>query len=494
MKRRIPALLFASALLLTACGGENPPADTTAPTKDTEPDSTTVTEPIRATPDGTGFSGESVHILTGVNSSESWLYKIESTTGDVLNDAIYKQNETVEETLGVDLTFEIGEDNANALVTRILNSVLSAENEFDMVLGLQWSLVKLADDGVMRDLNDSPYLDFDQPWWSGDYMKNLNIADGRNYFATGDITLSYLRWMTCTYFNKTVYESFHGDPASMYQTVLDGNWTMDKLLEMTRDVWVDLNGNNNVDTDDRLGYRLMLNAPVDSLYMNAGGNYIEIDKDGTPVLNPVSERSLAAIAKVCDVFWENPSAYTYTNPTWDLYNHDITGKFAEDNALFLFGYFYSADYLRDMESDYGIIPYPKCDTDMDDYRAYIHNDVAVAFVPITCSDEKFDAVTAVMEEMAYQGYRLTSPTYYDSVLKGKYLRDNADVASQMIDLIHDAAFTDAGVVYADLLDTLGFFHRQLINGKNDSLATLWASWENSMQEKLDDLLETLSEE
>ncbi len=495
MKKAVRGIAWLMLLsLFPSCAGE-PPADTDGPAvSDTEDTAGTVeTEPLRATPEGTDFGSETVNILSWVSTSEMWLYDIESASGDVLNDAIYRQNRTTEENLNVTLAFENRDFKVDEFLTRVRTSVQAGDEDIDIVIARQYGTTRLIGDGAYRDLSESKYLDFSRPWWSGAYMENLNLSGDKVIYAAGDMTLSYLRWMTCCYFNKAVYESFWGDPMAMYQTVLDGEWTLDRVLEMTRDVWVDVSGDNKVDETDKLGYTLMTQAPTDSLYMNGGGQYIVRERDGTLVINPVTERTTKAMEKVCDIFWENPASCVVNPSTWTTFNTTIAGKFAADETLFLFGYFYTSDYLRNMESDYGIIPYPKCDTDMEDYRALIHNDVAVASIPVTVG-AKFDAASAVLEELAYQGYRLTTPTYYDAVLKGKYMREEADIGSQMIDRIRASAFTDVGVVYADMLNNLGFFHRELLHAQSDALASMWGGWESAMQTKLDALLEIFEAE
>ena len=43
---------------------------------------------------------------------------------------------------------------------------------------------------------------------------------------------------------------------------------------------------------------------------------------------------------------------------------------------------------------------------------------------LDCSDEDIDKVAAVIEEMAFQGYSIVTPEYYNVVLKQKYARDS----------------------------------------------------------------------
>jgi len=335
---------------------------------------------------------------------------------------------------------------------------------------------------------DSDYIDIDQPWWATEYIENINIGHDRLYLLTGDITPLFLRWISACYFNKNLYKSIHGDPNDMYDTVLDGKWTYDTVEKLTKDVYADLNGNGVTDSEDMLGYGTNANALSDSFYINMGGTYVKDDPDGMPVLDPVTDRTVGMIEALYSFYFENPSCLIY-GWSWNEFNNHITPKFAADEMMFLFAYFFTSDHLRDMDSDYGIIPYPKYDEIQDNYRALVHNDVCACAVPITC--QKPELVCAVMEELAFEGYMSTSPTYYDIVLKGKYLREEADIGTEMLDMIHDMACTETGYAYASMLANAGYMHRTLILDKKSSdLASLWASMETKSNEALNTLLES----
>ena len=45
-----------------------------------------------------------------------------------------------------------------------------------------------------------------------------------------------------------------------YQTVLDGSWTLDKLIAMTKDVYIDVNGSSTEDSGDIHGFSILPNC------------------------------------------------------------------------------------------------------------------------------------------------------------------------------------------------------------------------------------------
>lgn len=485
----ITASLLLIALLLTSCAGGV--TQETKDTTDTISAESTVTETTETSgvPTGTIFGGQQVNILyCPTQDGDEILFAAEEETGDVLNDEVYHRNLTVMDSLEVELGF-IMED-TSTIINTVRNSVQAADNNFDMITGAQFQLVKMINDGLYMNMIDAPYIDIDKPWWAGEYTKNINIGNDRLYFMTGDITPLFLRWISCCYFNKTVYENNYGDASAMYELVKNGEWTYDKVIELTEGLYVDNNMNGKTDKEDMLGYGLFTAALSDSMYLNSGATYTKRDADGMPVLDPVTELSVKAMEKLYDVYYTNPASCIYASD-WNVFNNEVTAKFAQDEMLFLFGYFFTSDYLRDMESDYGVIPYAKCDETVESYRALVHNDVSICAVPVTCGI--VDTVSAVMEELAFQGYKNTSPAYYDIVLKGKYMRDSTDIAAELIDLIHDVAYTETGYAYASMTADAGYMHRLLMDEKSANIVSKWASIQSKAEEAMAKLIESYSE-
>jgi hypothetical protein len=79
-------------------------------------------------------------------------------------------------------------------------------------------------------------------------------------------------------------------------------------------------------------------------------------------------------------------------------------------------------------------------------------------LPYNC--QKTEAVCAVLEEMAFEGYHNVSPVYYETVLKSKYARDNA--SGQMIDLVRDGLHTDIALIYPTSWNSIAILVRDTV--------------------------------
>ena len=113
-KQALVSLLLLTASLFAACadGGEEPATTTAA--ADTAADTVTeaVTEETRITLDMTGidYGGDEFHIVNYDNITDNQWVGIpddifsEEETGDLLGDAVYRRNRTVEEALNIKIT------------------------------------------------------------------------------------------------------------------------------------------------------------------------------------------------------------------------------------------------------------------------------------------------------------------------------------------------------------------------------------------------------
>ena len=163
-------------------------------------------------------------------------------------------------------------------------------------------------------------------------------------------------------------------------------------------------------------------------------------------------------------------------------------KFAQDKPQVL-----SAKHIDGMlrltTQDYGIIPTVKLNEEQSQYYSVVHDIATLQCVPTTCT--KLEAVSAVLEEMAYESYLSVTPSYYETALKTKYTRDN--LSSQIIDLLHDTAMTDMAYIYQDAFSSVGYAGRNLIASKKSDLASWYAKKEKAALKNMQKLIDKYTE-
>ena len=97
--------------------------------------------------------------------------------------------------------------------------------------------------------------------------------------------------------------------------------------------------------------------------------------------------------------------------------------------------------------------------------------VSLWCVPIDAKDSGMSC--AVMEAMAAQSWRSTTPVYFDMALKSRYSRDPE--TSAMMDLIKDSVLINFESLYNESIGNPWFVLRTLMPQKKDNFASYWAS-------------------
>ena len=181
----------------------------------------------------------------------------EEQTGERVDDAEYSRDRKVEELLGVKLNYITepgdwaGKDTFNG---KIKQSVMAGDGEYDLVDGMIAVTNMIVPDGVFLNLMEQDGLDFDDPWWAKDMDENLSAA-GKLYGICGAGLLSMYKSSYITYYNQKLIDDF-GLENPIRSPVLDGKWTLEKMMSMTKDITTDLDSDGKYTESDRYGLAL----------------------------------------------------------------------------------------------------------------------------------------------------------------------------------------------------------------------------------------------
>ena len=235
------------ALSITSCGDSGKPTESTTAGGDTTPTETTAPEPeIR------DLGGKNINIL--VRTEWNYEFMVDEETGDTVSDAIYQRNSRVEDTYKCNLNFiDFAGDWAHHddFTNVIHNSVLAGDGAYDFVAGYQAVLTTNIQNGDLMNLYDVPNLNLTASHWTQEGVDALTY-NGKCYEVGGDIAVSLLKGINCMFYNKKLAEDYSAP--DFYKLVDDGKWTIDKVLEVSKDVYKDLNGNGTKDESDQYGF------------------------------------------------------------------------------------------------------------------------------------------------------------------------------------------------------------------------------------------------
>ncbi|NLB16176.1 MAG: hypothetical protein GX827_05125 [Clostridiales bacterium] len=496
IKRCIASLIAAFLLVFSAfasasCGSDagandsynstDIPADTEG--AETEAETTSDTDARKQNDDGLpqkDFGGYNFRIV--FEKDQEHFYYTDNLTGDVINDAVYERNLAVSEKYNVEFSKVHCEDyQSNG--DWIQKTILAGEDAFDMSCTHVVYTGLIAQKGIFMNYYDLPYINFAQPWWSRSNIEDLTY-NGVALLAIGDYALSAIGRTYCVFFNKVQAESY-GMP-NMYQLVQDGKWTIDKLSDLTKDIYTDLNSNQQKDEEDYYGFATGWASDM-TAYLWAFDNPV-CRKDSSGEIQVVlhTDKINSIVEKLNKLMWENPGTY-YTQKNTDTVHSEKGGRdlFRLGRTLFGNGYIdYSIEFFREIDDDYGIIPYPKWDEAQAEYRSLVNGNHPILGVPMTTQDPERTGI--IIEALNSESYRSLIPVYIETALKVKYARDNESV--QVLDMLIANRFFDFGYVY-DGWKGGSFWIQNLIAAKQTEFESFYAKNETMILKHYSDVLE-----
>ncbi|MCQ2432367.1 MAG: hypothetical protein MJ175_07175 [Clostridia bacterium] len=477
------AALLAASSLMASCGDTATAPTETQKVNDTKSVETEEVDPMdlltSGVPEGTDFGGEVVHLWYTTNSisvAETYIDIAGQLDGDILNDAIYNANIAVEDKLNVDLDFfnsGVTTDNTGNSFNKLM---LANDTSIDLFSLIQWNSAKFAAEGMFYNMFNAKYLSYDQPWWDYTYMKEMTIGNDRIFALSGDFTVDRSRCLDCIYYNKQMFADFYEDADGLYQEVLDHKWTIERFRKIAEEVYSDLNNNGQIDREDRVGYCINSYNNLDGFFSGAGARTTARDENDIPYLVLNNDRTI----NVCDAIYAiaRDTVGGYNSGT--AYEEDVKNRemFCHGDSMFLIGFFYTAENMRDMKNDYGVVPMPLYDEAQEQYVSDVHDIMSIMAVPYNIT--KLDTVSAVLEELAFTGYKDVLPSYYEVLLKNKYARDS--ISASMIDLIRDNCKPDIAHIYGDPFGTMGYIVREMVQGKKPFASKYTSMEKNALKQ------------
>ena len=255
-----------------------------------------------------------------------------------------------------------------------------------------------------------------------------------------------------------------------------GEWTLDKYIEMCSSVSGDLDGNGVYDENDLYGMCIWQDSMM-GVINAAGEKFCSINKDGELELTLYNEKTLDVFNKYMAYVSDRTQVYSiYHSPD------KIEAMFANDQVMFYTRYLCIIKKYREMETDFGVLPYPKYDESQDSYYSTIAPyGCSFICVPKVVSDVEMSGI--ILEALAYESVSTVTPAYYDITLEGKMIRD--DESSEMLDIILGNRVFDLGLFYQ-----VGGYNEQIMNlfrNNKTDFTSMYETYKNSALAKLDEI-------
>jgi len=329
-------------------------------------------------------------------------------------------------------------------------------------------------EGLTYSYDDIPYIDLSRPYWLREANKTLTLR-GNQYTALGNLNINAYCLAHAIIFNKAMVVDF--ELGNLYNLVDNGKWTFNKMEELMKVVIDDINGDGVMDENDRYGYLAHPKEVLPSFWIAADTYSVGKDSEDLPYLAMGSEKFVTAFDKTFNILWDSGAYYKVAGGP-DIPDNAVK-MFANNQSLFMDMTFIVLQRIRGMETDFGIIPYPKLNEAQDDYVSRIEYYMPFN-VPIICPD--LDRAGIMLEVL--NSYSATSiiPVFYENSLKAKGTRDVE--SESMIDLIFNSLVVDIGDT--TLCDKIrDGFVAKMFETNDRNLASKLASTEEIIQNFID---------
>ncbi len=418
----------------------------------------------------------------------------EGLTGATMQDVVYKRNMAVEEKYNVRVDQILADNLQPSEIAQ--NYYMAGDFCFDVIYGWGTKMGPCIIENYFADLNSLENVDLTEEYWCPSAMDELSI-NGSVYVWINDISMNKLEWAYFLLYNKQLFEDYNVEAlcGSPYDLVDSGEWTIDNFLKMVTSVSNDLDGDGEITKYDVFG---MINLYPSDLAKGAGITVSQRQDDGTYRLSYYNDKSIDIANKLNDVYsntdhnklesqiWKDADISAY-NDQWEY----ARSFFATDHALFLNGCAYLTVEFRDMESDFGILPYPKYD---ENQEGYIHTVSGLSSMFALPSTYRTDISTAspertgmILEYMAYKSNEMVLPQYYDTLMKGQRLNSENDC--RMLDIIRTS-------IRYEFCEVMGFGEIMdnyiAVMEKPQSASSAYSRLSIKLQRQLDDFyMETL---
>ena len=391
-------------------------------------------------------------------------------TGEVVNDAIFSRNLSAEETLNIRIEPVWG-DTDDEIKNKLHNGVLAGDADFDAALNNMNHMGTNMQNGDLLNLKNISAIRTDDFWWDRNIVDSFTLFGSKLYWISGDINIYDDYAVEVIYFNKQVC----ADNAMEYPygTVLEGKWTIDRFYEMAKTVERDVNGDGTLDpAEDVVGHCEQNDHIMHWIYA-LGEKSIDIAEDGTLMSRVGEDRHIRVIDTLYNYMVERQMSYTAG-----------LGALMGNRTLFAGNMLGMIGALRDMESEFGVIPMPKLDEEQENYGEFVSNGWCTAYgIPITNPDPERTGM--ILDALCGFSVETLRSALYDTLFTAKYVRDEESV--KMLDIIFDSKMYDWAVGFpcGAVTDTI---YTGIYKNRQNSFVSMTAKMKKVIDKNLEDLI------
>ena len=400
---------------------------------------------------------------------------------ELLQEAVIERNARVEERFGVKIT-EIRTADMSGMINDIRSNAATGADMYDVVMPYMTDAATLAVEGLFYDLNAQEGVAFDGAWWDQSAKETLSIDD-KLFFITGDLCLLAYDCTHCLVFNRDLAVENDIDP---YKLVYDGEWTLDKMLEISKGITRDENNDGTMDLDDVWGCLINSNFTT-SMFLASGERLTTKDSNDLPVISVMGERQIDVFDKIFNLcsnsavgHIDSSANISKFSSVWVAASEAVASKRALFRAVAVVDIFEVADF----ECNFGVLPIPKFDVEQENYYSNV-SAIAATCVAIPKTNKDYERASIVMDAMAQASTDTVKTSYYDNLLKLRKLQGEDD--EKMLDIIFDGRVYDYGILFQ--WGTINTFMNDIAFSGTNNFQSKYDSIEGSIETAIEKTIE-----
>ncbi len=435
---KILALVLALIMLLSmlvACGGNSDPKN-----KDEEEIKGTAENPNLPAKD---YGEYEFTFITNEGGAYNTRYIVsEGEDGEILDSAIAKRNSIIEEKYNIKIRqFKVSE-----ILTTVRTQIMGGACEFDAILASCSNLSTMAQENLLLNLLDIETFNWDKSYWDSNSKDQLMIGN-KLFFANCALNIHTIGF--CVFFNKKLVEDFQlADP---YELMKKNEWTIDNWANMVNSISVDVDQDGHMTEFDMYGTLTEHHNPRMFLYAS-GLRATTNDETGYPQLTLMQngDKTVTLYEKLKQVFTDTSHSYCMDCSSVKFDSEQYPHKYSYLRYLFtqdLYLFHYTSEgslvEFADMVSEFGVLPFPKYDEHQDGYKTiYPYNNNLLALPNI---QDNLDRTAAIIEDMNYVSSFTVVPTWFETLLTRRYVRD--DESEETLHILRNNCVYDIGLYY-----------------------------------------------
>ena len=371
-----------------------------------------------------------------------WYMDADLNSGSALDEAVFSRQERVRKYLGVEFVRVTYPDaKYNDYHTYVQSAVQNMDGTLDaLITHVHGGVINLISENMLTDLSQLDGIDLDAEYWHKDFMNTLELNG--NYFlghSDYNIMITYVIG-----YNKDLLNEYEAAlDKSIYDTVRDYEWTLEKMMSVARLVAIDSTGDGKKTPDDYFGISGTPWVAFNGFLTSSNIPMVAQTQSGAYEVALKKSEYQAKTDDLVNFFRElNDGNYSYF-----VHQHQDIPEvlLSSGHTLMQVMSTTQLEGLLNYNINFGVLPYPMYD---EDQRSVGYKSLQWGgYIGALSYLENKAMVGETLEMLSYYSENVKI-TYYEKVL-GKRIADMPDDAA-MLEIIWAGVATDIGQTFCQI--------------------------------------------